>query len=96
MRTNDDNQEGGGLERGVVIRKRGGANLRLFCFSFFLVFVKNLMLSSLSSSSAVFWVFFIFPRNLFVYLLFLGDITRRPAIAQLPIFLIQMPHLDSG
>lgn len=61
MRTNDDNQEGGGLERGVVIRKRGGANLRLFCFSFFLVFVKNLMLSSLSSSSAVFWVFLFFP-----------------------------------
>jgi hypothetical protein len=84
-KNNDDNQEGGGgLEWGVVIRKRRGTN-RLFCFGFFLVSVKNL-LSSSSSSSAVFWVFFIFLPNLFCYLLFWGDITRRPAIAQLPIF----------
>jgi hypothetical protein len=31
MKNNDDNQEEGGLEWGVVIRKRRGAN-RLFCF----------------------------------------------------------------
>ncbi len=39
---------------------------------------------------------FFFPPNLFVYLLFWGDITRRPAIAQFPQILIQMPHLDCG
>jgi hypothetical protein len=38
-------------------------------------------------------VFFIFHL---IYLLFWGDITRRPAIAQFPKILIQMPHLDCG
>jgi hypothetical protein len=34
MKNNDDNQEGGGLEWGIVIRKRRGANR--FCFVWFL------------------------------------------------------------
>ncbi len=41
-------------------------------------------------------VFLIFhPIYLFI-LLFWGDITRRPAIAQFPKILIQLPHLDCG
>lgn len=41
-------------------------------------------------------VFLIFHLIYLFILLFWGDITRRPAIAQFPKNLIQMPHLDCG
>jgi hypothetical protein len=58
--------------------------------------VKNLMLSSSSSSSLAVGDFLFFPCNLFVVLGGHYAAASNRSVAKLLFFKIQMPHLDSG